>query len=179
MSAPAADWGLRMDVLDQRLRPIANRPVDITDPDWLGKLQSVPPAVDRAGVRDECETLLGELVAAYERGDEDVRQAVRRLLRESPSFAWAATPPSDSSTPSGLKTHLIHFSMLDQGRDPRDAQMSLDGILEAARRAGTPTRDVLEQVAAMSNGEPVYPNWPSTSEMLLRARERARPPDTP
>ena len=179
MSAPAADWGLRMDVLDQRLRPIANRPVDITDPDWLGKLQSVPPAVDRAGVREECETLLGELVAAYERGDEDVRQAVRRLLRESPSFAWAATPPSDSSTPSGLKTHLIHFSMLDQGRDPRDAQMSLDGILEAARRAGTPTRDVLEQVAAMSNGEPVYPNWPSTSEMLLRARERARPPDTP
>ena len=179
MSAPAADWGLRMDVLDQRLRPIANRPVDITDPDWLGKLQSVPPAVDRAGVRDECETLLGELVAAYERGDEDVRQAVRRLLRESPSFAWAATPPSDSSTPSGLKTHLIHFSMLGQGRDPRDAQMSLDGILEAARRAGTPTRDVLEQVAAMSNGEPVYPNWPSTSEMLLRARERARPPDTP
>ena len=179
MSAPAADWGLRMDVLDQRLRPIANRPVDITDPDWPSKIEAAGPAVDRAGARDECEALLGELVTAYEHGDEDVRQAVRRLLRESPSFAWAATPPSDSSTPSGLKTHLIHFSMLDQGRDPRDAQMSLDGILEAARRAGTPTRDVLEQVAAMSNGEPVYPNWPSTSEMLLRARERARPPDTP
>ena len=167
-----------MDALDQRLRPIANRPVDITDPGWLSKLQAASPAVDRAGVRDECEALLGELVAAYERGDEDIRQAIRRLFREFPAFAWAATPPGDYSTPSGLREHLIHFSMLDQGRDPRDALLSLDGILDAARRAGTPTRDVLEQAAAMSNGESIYPNWPSTSGMLLRAREHARPPDT-
>jgi hypothetical protein len=179
MTTPTADWASRMDALDRRLRPIANRPVDVTDPDWLNKLQAADPAVDRAGVRGECEALLGELVTAYEHGDEDVRQEIRRLFRESPSFAWAASPSGDYSTPSGLRTHLIHFSMLDLGRDPRDAQLSLDGILDAARRAGTPTGDVLEQVAALSNGAPVYPNWPSTSGMLLEARERARQPDTP
>ena len=177
MTTPAADWGTRMDALDQRLRPIANRPVDITDPDWPGKLQAAGPAVDRARVREKCEALLAELVTAYERGDQGVRPSIRRLFREFPSFAWAASPPGDYSSPSGLRAYLIHFSMLDQGRDPRDAQLSLDGLLEAARRAGTPTRDLLEEVAAMSNGEAVYPNWPSTSGMLLRARERVREPE--
>ena len=168
---PAADWALRMEALDRRLRPIANRPVDITDPAWLSKLRAAQPAVDRAGARDECEALLGELVTTYERGDEEVRQTIRRLFRDLPSFAWAAVVPIDSSTPSGLEAHLVHFAILDQGRDPRDAQLSLDGMLEAARKAGTPTHDVLERVAAMSNDEPVYPHWPSTRDMLLRAGE--------
>jgi hypothetical protein len=170
MATHTADWASRMAALDVRLRPIAESPVDIGDPDWLRKLEAAVPAVDRAGVRDECEVLLRELVAAYERGDDATRQVIRQLFRDFPSFAWAATLPIDRSTAGGLKAHLIHFSMLDQGPDPRDAQLWLHGVLEAARVAGTPTDEALTQVAAMSNRSPVYSNWSSTQRMLLDAR---------
>jgi hypothetical protein len=166
------DWASRMQALDVRLRPLAEGPpaVDISDPDWVRKMRAVPPAVERAGVRDECEALLDELVGAYEGGDDSTRSRIRQLFRDFSSFAWAASLPSKGTTSEGFKAELIHFSMLDQGLDPRDAKVWLDGMLETARSKGVPTRDALESVAAMSNRRPVYDMWPSTEGMLLNAR---------
>jgi hypothetical protein len=166
------DWASRMAALDARLRPIAESPppVDITDPDWERKMRSLAPAVDRAGVRAECEALLAELVIAYDGGDDATREKIRGLFRDNPSFAWAASLPIDGATPDGFRAELLHFSMLDQGRDPRDAKVWLDGLVAAARAAGAPTREVLEDVAGRSNRRPVYDRWPSTEDMLLNAR---------
>jgi len=52
--------------IDERLEPIAKRPVDIEDPAWAAKLRSASP-VDEAGVRPAAEELLQKLVREYVR----------------------------------------------------------------------------------------------------------------
>jgi hypothetical protein len=169
---PTTDWASRMAALEERLRPLAEGPppVPIGEPDWERKMRAATPAVDRAGVRDECEALLGELVNAYDGGDDATRAAIRQLFRDHHSFAWAAALPVDAATPTGFRAELIHFSMLDQGRDPRDAQLWLDDLVATARAAGTPTRQALEDVARLSRQRRVYDKWSSTEGMLLNAR---------
>ena len=114
------DWELRMMELEEKLRPIAKRTVDITRPDWLERLQAGPVPLDEAGVREPTERLLAEILAAYAEGTDQTRRALRRLFPQYPSFSWAATLSVPRTTLDGLRQHLILFSVNDQGRDSRD-----------------------------------------------------------
>lgn len=42
--------------VDAALRPIAEAPVDVSDPDWVEKTRQRPDAMDEAGVRTEAES---------------------------------------------------------------------------------------------------------------------------
>ena len=126
------DWEFRMMELEEKLQPIAKRPVDITRPDWLERLQAGVQPLDEAGVRDAAERLLAELIGAYAQGTDHTRAAIRRLFREYRSLAWAATLSVPRTTIDGLRQHLILFSITDQGRDSRDALLTLQGRLKAA-----------------------------------------------
>ena len=85
-------WLPLIRAIDERLKPIANRPVDIGDPGWAAKLRGSSP-LDEAGVRPAAEELLQRLIQAYADGDEAARATIRSLFRRFPSFAWAATLP--------------------------------------------------------------------------------------
>jgi hypothetical protein len=65
---PFADLDRRFAALDERLRPIANRPVDIGDPGWLDRLRALPSPLDRAGIRPDAETLVREVSERYRTG---------------------------------------------------------------------------------------------------------------
>ena len=157
------EWLPLLKVLDDRLRPIAKRPVAF---DEIATL--VPPRpLDEANVRPDAEKLLASLVEAYESGDESARAAIRSMFRTFSSFAWAASLVAPTTTPSGVRAHLLHFSILDQGRDPRDATLSLDALLQSARGAGIDVDPILREVASLSSTEDRY-SWGSTSEWLLR-----------
>ena len=69
------DWEFRMMELEEKLQPIAKRPVDITRPDWLERLQAGVQPLDEAGVRDAAERLLVELIGAYAQGTAHTRAA--------------------------------------------------------------------------------------------------------
>src|SRR5262245_56306439 len=122
------DWELRIMELEERLRPIAQRPVDVTRPGWFERLQGSKPPLDEAGVRDEMESLLADLIAAYSQANEETRSAIRQLFSEYRSFAWAAAVSEPCTSLAGLRQHLILFSMKDQGRDSRDALLTLQEI---------------------------------------------------
>ena len=76
------DLELQIMELEERLRPIAQRPVDVAHPGWAGPLRAGAPPLDEAGVRSTAERLLGELIAAYGHGPEETRAAIRRLFTE-------------------------------------------------------------------------------------------------
>jgi hypothetical protein len=161
------DLELRMMELEEKLRPVAKRPVDITRPDWFERLQAGGSPLDEAGVRDTTERLLGEILAAYAQGTAQTRTVIRRLFHEYQSFSWAATLSVPRATLDGLRQHLILFSINDQGRDGRDALLTLQEICQDARNAGLEIAPVLREVAAMSSDENKY-GMGSTSQMLLR-----------
>lgn len=86
-----ADWESRIMALDAKLRPLAQRPVDVTRPGWVVRLRSTVPPLDEADARREAEKLLGELSTAYAQGTEETRNALRRMFAGYRSFARAVS----------------------------------------------------------------------------------------
>ena len=171
------DWKVRIAKLDQLLQPIAKRPVDITRPGWLERLRAGVPPLDEAGARDTAERLLGEILAAYAQGTVQTRTAIRQLFQMHQSFSWAPTLSVPRTTIEGWRQHLILFSIIDQGRDSRDAWLTLQEICQAAKSAGLDIAPVLREVAAMSSDENKY-GMGSTSQMLLRRCQNERPDES-
>jgi hypothetical protein len=161
------DWESRIMDFEERLRPIACRPVDITRPDWLDRLRAGVPPLDEAGLREHAEQLLGELIPAYATCGDEMRSAIRRMFAEYGSFAWAASLSTPRTSVEGLRQHLILFSMKDQGRDSRDALLTLQEIVREADTAGVDKTAVLREVAAMSSSTNRY-GMGSTRDMLLK-----------
>ena len=113
------------------------------------------------------EQLLGELVPAYAKSDDETRSAIRRMFAEYGSFAWAAALSTRPTSVGGLRQHLILFSMKDQGWDSRDALLTLQEIVREADKAGVDKAAVLREVAAMSSSINRY-GMGSTRDMLLK-----------
>ena len=160
------EWVPLIREIDERLEPIAQRPVDIEDPGWAARLRSSSP-VDEAGVRSAAEKLLLRLVHEYASGDDSARAAIRALFRRFSSFAWAATLPAPRTTAAGFRERRLHFSILDQGPDPRDATLWLDDLVQTAQGAGVDVDPPLKEVASLSSREDRY-SWGSTADLLLR-----------
>ena len=154
--------------LEECLRPIAKRPVDITKPGWNVRLMQSPHPLDEAGVRSQAEALLEELIAFYRTRGEDEREAIRRLFVEYSAFAWAANFSFGPTSEENLRRHLLLFSIKDQGRDSRDALLCLQDLCREARKAGVSLAQLLREVAELSSGANKY-GMGSTREMLIRA----------
>ena len=158
------DWKKRLDALEAKLSPIANRPMDLSE---LKHAREIPQAIDQAGVREEAESMVTELIEAYEKGDAIGRASLRSLLAAHPSFAWAAQPAADSSTVEGFRTILLWASLLDQGSDTRDLLVTLDYECAKARAAGIDVRPIVQEVAILSSDIDRY-GMGSTRHILMR-----------
>ena len=154
--------------LDQQLRPIADRPVDITQPGWGSRLMAMPHPLNEAGVRAEMEALLRELIGVYEKSGAEVRTALRKLFAQYRAFEWAASLPSSARTAEGFRERLLLFSLKDQGRDNRDAILDLQHLCREARASGVDVSPILKEVAELSSEVNKF-RMGSTKEMLLKA----------
>lgn len=156
--------------LDERLRPIANRPVDVDDPDWVGEVASAPDPLEQTGLRAEARAVLAELLDAYAAGPDELRTSIRRLLGEYSSFTWAARVEAPMTTADGFRRHLLRVSAVDRAEDLRDAMVSVRGLCEQARSAGVDVGPILSEVAALSSDESVGAMG-SVRGALLAARQ--------
>lgn len=166
-----ADWNETISILDAYLRPIAQRPVDISDPDWFTKLSDGPQPLDEAGVRIETELLLAEVIEHYLQRDDATRQAIRELFAKNRSFSWAANLPFPPTTQERFRSHLILLSIKDQGIDARDTVLWLQDLCKRASSADVETEPVLREVAQLSSNDDKY-GMGSTRSLLLRRAEQ-------
>jgi hypothetical protein len=166
-------WRAAIEHLEGLLRPIATRPVDITDPAWLTTLRRRDNPLDEAGVRHETRRLLLDIIDWYPTTTDAERADLRALVARHDSFAWAATFlfPFATADPAAVRQQLILFSILDQGRDSRDAMLWLRAFTAQARAAGIDVRGLLHEVAAVSSAVDRY-GAGSTQTMLLQAAAR-------
>lgn len=156
--------------LDEPLRPVARRAVDVTNAAWVATLKESSP-LDEAGVRPQAEDLLKRITTTYADGDDATRASIRSLFQRFTGFAWAATLPLPTTTADGFRAHLLHFSILDQGTDPRDATLALDHLVTTARAAAVDVNSILTEIAALSSREDRYARG-STADWLLRCVQR-------
>ncbi len=174
------DLELAIQPLDARLRPIAKGKLDISGPDWGDKLRALlanppPPAVDRAGVREEAGRVLADFMQLYAGGSDADREGIRELLRKYDSFAWAAVLPKGTMTADRFRSSLILFSMRDQHPDWRDAIVELDNLCATALAGGLGVADTLMEIAALSSDVDPF-DWPwggrSMRKMLVDYSKR-------
>lgn len=134
-------------------------------PNWMAGLRQQPDPLDESGVRREAEAALQALIDYYASAGDEARASVRELLAHYSSFAWAAVLPMRAGDRQNIREQFIHFSMLDQGSDPRDAVLWLD---ELCARSGLPRGELLairHEVAEMSSTVDRY-GFGSTATML-------------
>ncbi|WP_216590699.1 hypothetical protein [Streptomyces brasiliscabiei] len=153
--------------VDAALRPVAEEPVDITDPDWAEKMRQRPSAMDEAGVRAEAETVLRAVLTAYADGDDELRVWLRALFARCTAFRWGTHLPVET-TPEGFRLRLLHLSVVDHGDDTRDEILTLRDVCADADRAGIDIGPLLRQVAELSSPVDKY-GMGSTRDILLRA----------
>lgn len=136
-------------VLNEKLRPIAEAPVDLNDPTWMDRMRLSEP-LDEAGVRAEVESLLMSLLDAYASGSSQQRADIRELFRKNSAFSWAATVPQSAATAEGFRLRLLQLSILTGIEDPRDLSVSFTLIMRAAEAAGVAIEPILAEVAVLS-----------------------------
>lgn len=151
--------------LDSKIKPVAKRPVNLSNQDAFADLAAGPHPLDETETREEAEQLLLELVNDYMEATPDWRAGVRGLFRRFDSFAWAAVLRLDRRTEDGILAHLVMFSLKDQGSDPRDAKLWLSDLCDEARHNGLDVGITLRKVAALSSDEDRY-GWGSTRRWL-------------
>jgi hypothetical protein len=157
-----------VDRLNNCLKPIAKYPVDLDDPDWEIKLDRCSP-LDEAGIRNEAENLLVQTIELYAMTDGYTRECLRQLFSKYDAFAWATGLPFEPDTDDQFRKHLLHFSLLDQGKDSRDAILRLQGLCEKAKMSGIKVKPILKEIAAISSDKDKY-GMGSTKRLLLQAR---------
>lgn len=172
MQVPLPGWldqlRRRIARIDGAVRPIARRSLDFNDSNWLQNLRGGPDPLDQAGVKAEAEALLRVLIEAYALVDEETRASVRELLAHYSSFAWAATLPLREGDPANIRQQFIHFSMLDQGFDARDAVLWLHELCSRSGLAPQELASIRHEVAGMSSTIDRY-GFGSTATMLREA----------
>ncbi|MDG4790728.1 hypothetical protein O7626_33290 [Micromonospora sp. WMMD1102] len=161
------DLAARVARLDRAIAPIANRPVDLADPDWADRLRAAPPAVEQAGVAGEAAVVLAALLHRYADGDEATRTAIRELFRDHRSFQWAVGLSFPADTVERFRRQLLLLSARDQGLDTRDELLTLADLGRVARAAGVRIGPVLREVAELSSDVDRY-GMGSMRQILLR-----------
>ncbi|MBM2620562.1 hypothetical protein JIG36_34180 [Actinoplanes sp. LDG1-06] len=157
-------------VLDEMLREIARRPVDLSDPNWAAAHRRTPP-LEEAGVTAEATEALEALLDAYETGGAPTREEVRDIFRTYGSFSWAAHLPYDWETGPEFRRRLVHVSARDQGADPRDELMTIWWLCNRARERGIDVEPVLREVAALSSDVDLY-GFGSMQTLIMRGLEQ-------
>lgn len=164
------EWERGIELLDALLKPIANEPIDTSDPHWMAQLSDVPP-VERAGIAEVTETALRTILTTYAEGDDQVRAKVRGWFERYPSFRWAVRLPDPPTTEDGFRLQVTHLSARDQVPDTRDELLTLWEMCRDAKAAGIDVGPILTEIAEISSEVDRY-GFGSTRRILLDARDR-------
>jgi hypothetical protein len=145
----------RISPLNRKLKPLAERRVDLNDPEWQEKMRRAQPALDEAGIRLEAEELLEEILEGYSKGDAPLRDAIRKLLAQHRAFTWATGVVAPPTTKYGFRQHLLRLSAVDHAMDLRDTFLELGALCDDAQAAGVDIGPILREVAELSSDVPM------------------------
>ena len=167
-----SEYDAQFSFLNSKLRPIAERPVDTSEPDWQQKFANRPHPLDEAAVRERAESLLARLAELYTEVPS-ARGEIRDLFSKYRSASWALGPSQQPTTAELFRFWLLVISMKDQYADGRDTLLELWDICRVAVGAGVDIEPILESVAMISSNENRYGMLTgSLRSMLLDAPRR-------
>jgi hypothetical protein len=143
------EYDARLARLDSKLQPIAQRIIDINQPDWEEELRRAPPALVQAGEVDEGQSLRTSLEQLYVSTPE-LRRAIWNLFRPYRSASWGLWPMQKPLSEELFRSWLLGVAMRGANEDPRDDIGQLWSLSRQAASAGVDIEPILKSVAAIS-----------------------------
>ena len=171
MESRVPAWKAAVDQIDTSLKPIATRPVALSELASLGDRYREFNPLDEAGVRQAAAALLTEILEAYPRLKCAERIELRALFDQHRSLGWAAgflLPTGTAADIATLRRQLLLFSLLDQGPDSRDALLWRRDLCRQPGVDCAALPELLREVAALSSAIDRY-HMGSTASMLAAA----------
>jgi hypothetical protein len=159
-----------VEAVDDLLRIVVTRKVDLNDPDWVASARAGLEPVDEAGVAPEAATALEALFNAYEAGDDRTRVEVREIFRDYRSFRREVRLSGQWATVDDFRRHLVVVSAGGEYEDPRDVLMFIWRLCNEARDRGIDVEPVLRTVAAISS-EVADGSFGSMRHLIMRGLE--------
>lgn len=164
MTSVPFPWSDELIRLDKMIRPIAEGPVTLTE---LKTIFQQPDVVDYVGIRQEAHSVLLEILRAVETSTEEERRSIRLLVPTYKSFFWAVQPPDAETPEKTLRRSLVHFALIDQYPDPRDAILWLESLCQAPDVLLERLAAIRREVAELASDDDQY-GFGSTRSMLLK-----------
>ena len=171
MESRVPGWKAAVEQIDAALKPIATRPVALSELASLGDRYRERNPLDEAGVRQAAVALLTEILEAYPRLKCAERIELRALFDQHRALGWAAgflLPTGTAADIATLRRQLLLFSLLDQGPDSRDALLWLRDLCRQPGVDCAALPELLREVAALSSAIDRY-HMGSTASMLAAA----------
>ena len=128
-------WTAAVERIDAALKPIATRPVALTELASLGERYRELNPLDEAGVRDAAAALLTEILDAYPRLKCAERIELRALFDQHRSLGWAAGFLLPTATSADRDAAAAAPAVLAARSGPRLARRAAVAAL-AVRPAG-------------------------------------------
>ena len=141
------EWEAEFKRLNAQAAPIVNTPVALAS---LDANLSQREEGTIAGVANDAQPILSEIIEEYIRGDDTLRKAIRNLFAKYDSLAWAAHYKMKDSSSAEVKRYVASLSIEDQGKDTRDYLMSCSAIFTNLQTKGIPYKKELREVVAIS-----------------------------
>jgi hypothetical protein len=135
--------------LNDKLRPIAERPIDTSQPDWMEKLAKAPHPLVQAGEVAEGESLRASLEQLYVSTPE-LREAITDLFGRYRAASWALYPVQKATGEELFRSRLLGKAMRGTDRDWRDVLVGLEKASREAASASVDIGPILESFAAIS-----------------------------
>ena len=142
----------KIEILNEKIRPIAEKTVEF-GPDMLRGLRFPEP--DAA-----VQATLVAAIDLYLESSAETREEIREIFRKNAAFAWAATLPFPPDSAERFRQQLVHFSIIDQGTDARDAVLWLAHLCAAWH-----DDEIRREVAQMSSDVDRY-GFGSTKKLI-------------
>lgn len=161
-----ADWQRRIESLNEKLQPIVHREIDINAPDWQEQLANRPHPADESGLRPEIESLFNDIVDRFESLDADQRQMIIDLMDKNDSLMYSAVMDANIETYEGFRKKMLLFVIEDQGKDTRDAIVTLGYYRKRGEDLGFDVDSVFRQTAELASERDKH-GWGSTRDLLL------------
>lgn len=152
-------WRTELQALDSTVRPILETP-------YTSEVESFFKELDALGLKDRANAMVNQLIDQFPKLNARNRLSLSELVNQYDGVNWLTDITEKIETYETFKANLIWFAILDQGKDTRDAILSLRSLIEKGNALDYPVKTLLQEVSELASQEDKY-GWGSTRNLIL------------
>ncbi len=152
-------WKVELQALDSMARPILETP-------YTGESDSFYKQIQALGLKDRANSIVNQLIDQFPKLNARDRLSLSELVNQYDGVNWLTDITEKVETYEAFKASLMWFVICDQGRDTRDAILSLRSFITKGETHDYPVKALLQEISELASDKDKY-GWGSTRDLIL------------